>query len=169
MFKFPSDAGLTARWLEKLGMLPDFVPKPADRVCHLHFSPQLIDFGEQSSRLKKGAIPGDLIVVHPNVREIKFTVDHCGKQAEVLLFDTAKVSTLKSNVCSLTGCRPDLKIKFLHREGFHWEAPEDIALAELELPIETKLKIVCPSTSPCSSSIICDEKVRDLRSTSIPL
>ncbi len=161
MFQFPSDLEICARWLENLGMA-DYTPKTADRVCHLHFSAQLIEFGERSNRLKKGAIPGDVVIVHEKVREICFIVEHCGKQGEVRLFETAKVSTLKCNVSSLTGCGQSLKIKFLHSEGFYWEAPEESCLSDLDLPIETKLQIVCPHTSPCAQGIVGDKSVREI-------
>ncbi len=162
MFRFPRDSALEKQWLENLAM-PDYSPSSADRVCHLHFSPQLIVQGAKYNKLKTGAVPGDdQIIIKPYVREIRFEVEHCGEVGEVVVYETAKVATLKSNISSLTGCSATLKIKFLDQAGGYFEANEETYLSELDLPAVTQIRIACPKDSPCQQGIVGDKDVSQL-------
>ena len=159
MFRFPSDPSMERQWLENLG-IPDYSPTSADRVCHLHFSPQSIVQGQKYNRLAPGAVPGDgRIIVKPYQREICFEVEHRGNCGSVILYDTVKVSALKQHVSSLTECSSSLKIKFLKEDGSHFEASEDTLLSKLDLPAVTKLRIACPKASPCHQGIVGNKDV----------
>jgi hypothetical protein len=67
-FRFPSDAELRQKWLEKIPNL-NFKPTLWSVVCSLHFSEDCFDQKEKRRDLKNGAVP--VIFNEQKIKEIQ--------------------------------------------------------------------------------------------------